>query len=67
MTPDVYYILGAAYYLLNDEANALKYFEEAKRLLNMGVPPMRGYDSDVLAEVLDNNIGVLSEALKSRE
>ena len=65
--PDVYYILGAAYYLLNDETNALKYFEEAKRLLNMNEDALHGYDNNVLKEVLENNIGVLNEALKSRE
>ena len=67
ITPDVYYILGAAYYLLNDEVNALKYFEEAKRLLGMDEDASHGYDNDVLKEVLENNIGVLDEALKSRE
>ena len=67
ITPDVYYILGAAYYLLNDETNALKYFEEAKELLNMNVGVSHGYDSDVLKDVLENNIGVLNEALKLRE
>lgn len=67
ITPDVYYILGAAYYLLNDESNALKYFEEAKRLLNMNEDASHGYDNDVLKKVLENNIGVLDEALKSRE
>ena len=67
ITPDVYYILGAAYYLLNDETNALKYFEEARRLLNMNEDASHGYDNDVLKKVLENNIGVLDETLKSRE
>ena len=67
ITPDVYYILGAAYYLLNDESNALKYFEEARRLLSMNEDASHGYDNDVLKKVLENNIGVLDEALKSRE
>ncbi len=67
ITPDVYYILGAAYYLLNDETNALKYFEEAKMLLNVNEDASHGYDNNELREVLENNIGVLDEALKSSE
>lgn len=67
VTPDVYYILGAAYYLLNDEKNALKYFKSAKDLLNKDEDATHGYDNDALKRVLDNNIGVLDETLKSSE
>ena len=52
---------------LNDETNALKYFEEAKMLLNVNEDASHGYDNNELREVLENNIGVLDEALKSSE
>ena len=43
------------------------YFEEAKMLLNVNEDASHGYDNNELREVLENNIGVLDEALKSSE
>ena len=59
ITPEVYYILGAAYYYMGDGVNALNNFEKALALLNLDNDAAHGYDNSALKENLENNISVL--------
>lgn len=59
MTPEVYYILGAAYFRKGDNINALQNFEKALALLNLNIDAAHGYNSSVLKENLEHNISVL--------
>lgn len=59
ITPEVYYILGAAYYYIDDSANALRNFEKALALLNLNNNAAHGYSNSILKENLENNISIL--------
>lgn len=64
ITPEVYYILGAAYFYQVDSVNALKNFEKALALLNLNNDASHGYSNSVLKENLEYNIGLLKEKLE---
>ena len=59
ITPEVYYILGGAYFYQGDKVNALKNFEKALALLNLNNDASHGYSNSVLKENLEYNISVL--------
>ena len=59
ITPEIYYILGGAYYYQGDKINALKNFEKALALLNLNNDAAHGYSNSTLKENLENNISVL--------
>ena len=62
LTPEMYYILGAAYYTVDAENNILKAlnsFERALRLLEQKVNSRHGYDNEELQKVLTENIELL--------
>lgn len=59
ITPEVYYILGGAYYYQGDTKNALKNFEKALALLNLNNDAGHGYRNSTLKENLETNISVL--------
>ena len=59
ITPEVYYILGGAYFYRGDRINALKNFEKALALLNLNNDASHGYSNSVLKENLEYNISVL--------
>lgn len=59
ITPDVYYILGGAYYYLGNKDDALKSFEKALALLNLNNDAGHGYNNIALKMNLENNISVL--------
>ena len=59
ITPEVYYILGGAYFYQGDRVNALKNFEKALALLNLNNDASHGYSNSVLKENLEYNIRVL--------
>lgn len=61
ITPDVYYILGAAYYQSNDDFNALSCWEKALALLNLNIDAVHGYDNGTLKSNLEHNIDALRE------
>lgn len=61
ITPDVYYILGAAYYQSNDDFNALSCWEKALALLNLNIDAVHGYDNGALKSNLEHNIDALRE------
>lgn len=56
ITPEVYYILGAAYFFSGDSENALRNFEKALALLNLNRDAAHGYSSSALKENLERNI-----------
>lgn len=59
ITPEVYYILGGAYYYQGNKENALKYFEKALALLNLNNDAEHGYNNSTLKDNLETNISVL--------
>lgn len=59
ITPEVYYILGGAYYYQGNKENALRYFEKALALLNLNNDAAHGYNNSTLKENLENNISAL--------
>ena len=59
ITPEVYYILGGAYYYQGNKENALRYFEKALALLNLNNDAAHGYSNSTLKENLENNISAL--------
>lgn len=59
ITPEVYYILGGAYYYNGDTENALVNFEKALALLNLNKDAAHGYGNSQLKENLEKNIIVL--------
>lgn len=59
ITPEVYYILGGAYYYQGNKEKALKYFEKALALLNLNNDAAHGYNNNTLKDNLETNISVL--------
>jgi serine/threonine protein kinase len=59
ITPEVYYILGGAYFYQGDRVNALKNFEKALALLNLNNDASHGYSNSKLKKNLEDNISVL--------
>lgn len=61
ITPEIYYILGGAYYCQGDSVNALKNFEKALALLNLNYDAAHGYSNSTLKNNLENNISALKK------
>lgn len=63
ISPEVYYILGCAYWFKDkkDSANALNSFEKALALLNLNVNASHGYNNTELKSILENNIESLKQ------
>lgn len=61
ITPEVYHILGGAYFYKGDTINALKNFEKALALLNLNNDAAHGYSNSILKENLEDNISVIKE------
>ena len=59
ITPEVYHILGGAYFYSDDRENALKCFEKALALVNLNYAASHGYNNDSLKFKLENNITFL--------
>lgn len=59
ISPEVYYILGCAYYFRNDYPSALNYFEKSLALLNLNVDASHGYNNRELKANLEENIELL--------
>lgn len=56
ITPEVYYILGLAYYFEDESDDALRNFEKALALLNLNKNATHGYNNGTLKEALEENI-----------
>ena len=61
ITPEVYYILGGAYYYTGDTLNALRNFEKALALLNLDKITSHGYNNKKLKENIESNISILKD------
>ena len=61
ISPEVYFILGCAYYFRHDNSNALSSFEKSLALLNLNVNAAHGYDNAELKTILENNIELLKQ------
>lgn len=61
VSPEVYFILGCAYYFRHDNPNALSSFEKSLALLNLNVNAAHGYDNTELKAILENNIELLKQ------
>ena len=61
VSPEVYYILGLAYYFRNDTSNALNSFEKSLALLNLNVDAAHGYNNAELKAILEDNIELLKQ------
>lgn len=59
LTPEVYYILGAAYLWCEDYSSTLHFFEIALNELDEGVKVSHGYDSDDLKKNIEENIDIV--------
>ncbi len=61
ISPEVYFILGCAYYFRHDNSNALNSFEKSLALLNLNVNASHGYNTTELKTILENNIELLKQ------
>lgn len=61
ISPEVYYILGLAYYFRYDKSNALNSFEKSLALLNLNVNAAHGYNNAELKTILEDNIELLKQ------
>lgn len=61
VSPEVYYILGCAYYFRHDYSNALNSFEKSLALLNLNVNAAHGYNNTELKTILEDNIELLKQ------
>lgn len=59
ITPEVYHILGGAYFYQGDSVNALTNFEKALALLNLNNDASHGYSNSELKKYLEDNISLL--------
>lgn len=67
ITPEVYYILGAAYFQNKDFESAIKIWEKSLALLNLNVNALHGYSNESLKKNLEENISILKEELMNHE
>lgn len=67
ITPEVYYILGAAYYESKDIESAIRMWEKALALLNLNANAAHGYNNKSLKKNLEENISILKEELMNHE
>lgn len=67
ITPEVYYILGAAYFQNKDFESAIKIWEKALAFLHLNVNASHGYSNESLKKNLEENIGILKEELTNYE
>lgn len=61
LSPEVYYILGCAYYFSHDNSNALSSFEKSLALLNLNISAAHGYNNMELKTILEDNIELLKQ------
>lgn len=67
ITPEVYYILGAAYFQSKDYENAIKIWERSLALLNLNTNASHGYSNESLKKNLEENISILKDELSNHE
>lgn len=59
--PEVYYILGIAYYWSGDKVLAIESFQSALNQINNGTHALHGFDTNNLKNVLQKNLTTLLE------